>query len=247
MIKLTVALPLFNANQIAWLALESLCNQKNIDFNWELIICEEDNQNRTTDLIDYVDRLKDVKCVKITYLPIAHKILLAKKWQVIGNAANANSKVFVLQAGDCYSSPNRLSQAYQKIAEEDFDWIDTTQGLFYSFISRKLFKYSSNALTNLDMSFKTEYARNIPETTLTSGIDRFLFKNCEKKKADYLKIFHNTKLHINRLDTHGCNNISIHRETYFKSKPHIFKNVGYNLSKLDLPKPVISKLLKIVV
>lgn len=40
-IKLTVALPVYNSKSIAWLAMESLCNQKGIDFDWEIVIAEE--------------------------------------------------------------------------------------------------------------------------------------------------------------------------------------------------------------
>ncbi len=38
---LTVALPVWNGSRIAWLAMESLCRQEEIDFWWELVICEE--------------------------------------------------------------------------------------------------------------------------------------------------------------------------------------------------------------
>lgn len=43
MIELTVAMPLYNSKYIAWLAMESLCRQKNVTFDWELIVSEEQN------------------------------------------------------------------------------------------------------------------------------------------------------------------------------------------------------------
>ena len=39
--ELTVALPVYNSKKIAWMAIESLCSQINVDFNWELIVYEE--------------------------------------------------------------------------------------------------------------------------------------------------------------------------------------------------------------
>ena len=44
MIELTVGLPMFRSEKIAHLAFESLCNQKNIDFEWELLIMEESEE-----------------------------------------------------------------------------------------------------------------------------------------------------------------------------------------------------------
>ena len=39
-ILLSVALPMYSAQSIAWLAMESLCRQE-CDFEWELLIAEE--------------------------------------------------------------------------------------------------------------------------------------------------------------------------------------------------------------
>jgi|GEM_PF-5060435 len=41
-IHATVAMPLYNMGKIAELALEGLCNQVT-DYKWELIVCEEQN------------------------------------------------------------------------------------------------------------------------------------------------------------------------------------------------------------
>lgn len=241
MIQLTVALPLYNANNIAWLALESLCNQTNVNFDWELLICEEDNSQRITYLNEYVERLQKVRCVNIRYIPISDKIRLAKKWQIMGKIADKNSKCFLLQAGDCYSDPNRLKSSFQSLTK-GFDWIDTTSGLFYSFISKQLFHYNAKSKTNLDMGFKTIYARNIPETTKERGIDGFLFDHCEAVKGSALKVFNITKLSLARLDTHGMNNISVNRENYFTTKVHIFKPTYHRLEKLALPQSIINSL-----
>ena len=41
MIEASVTLPLFRSQYIAWLQLESLCRQQDVDFEWELLIAEE--------------------------------------------------------------------------------------------------------------------------------------------------------------------------------------------------------------
>lgn len=43
-VALTCALPMYRAKDIGWLGLESLCRQEDIDFAWELIIMEEEQE-----------------------------------------------------------------------------------------------------------------------------------------------------------------------------------------------------------
>jgi len=43
MIEMSVVMPLYRAKFIGWLAFESLIRQKGIDFEWELIIMQEKN------------------------------------------------------------------------------------------------------------------------------------------------------------------------------------------------------------
>lgn len=240
MCVITVALPLYNAKDIAWLALESLCFQKNSP-PWELIICEEQNEKKINYLDKYKERLKNANCIEIKYIPIEDKITLAKKWQIIGKNVNESSKLFFLQAADCYSSPNRLSYCYSIYNKGTIDWIDYRKGFFYSFISRRFYLYDYKGKTNLDMCFKTEYAKNIPDTTLEKGIDGFLFDNC-KEQTPNLKVHNIDKLFLDRFDTHGFNNISISREKRFRKKPLIFKQANRRIEDFILPNTIIKKL-----
>jgi len=67
--ELTVALPVYNSKKIAWISLESLCEQINIDFNWELIVYEEKHEQSVfPELFDlYIEKLKLVNCSRIVY------------------------------------------------------------------------------------------------------------------------------------------------------------------------------------
>jgi hypothetical protein len=44
--ELTVGLPIYNSKKIAWIALEGLINQIDIYFDWELVVYEEDHDNK---------------------------------------------------------------------------------------------------------------------------------------------------------------------------------------------------------
>ncbi len=70
MIELSVCAPFFRAKYIGWLALESLCRQKDINFEWELIISEEmfDEAMGKDVIMKYKSRLEDLGCVRLKYI-----------------------------------------------------------------------------------------------------------------------------------------------------------------------------------
>jgi len=239
---LSVALPIFNGNKIAWLALESLCNQSDVDFDWELLVCEEEHENMVGEeyIQKYASRLAEKRCCRILYMSLPEKVTLAKKWQLIGSHIAPTSKAFVLQAADCYSPSKRLSLSYKAI-QNGVDWYDIKYGYFYSLISKRVILYRYNGRTNLNMAFKSEYARTIPDTDLTAGIDNFLLTHCESKNQS-ISIMHDSYLFEDSVDVHGANNISIKREEYFDTKPNIFQVLNTPIDELGLPKDVIEKL-----
>jgi len=243
-IKLSVALPCYHASKIAWLALESLCRQKNIDFQWELLLCEEEHEDMIGDwyLDDYIARLMAVGCCRIVYIHLDRWVLLAKKWQIVGKHISNTSQCFLLQAADCYSGKNRLKKTYNKIVKEGVEWYDFKKGYFYSFISRRVIIYDFDGQTNLCMGMSAKYAHTIPSTSLKVGIDSFLLKHCLKKNPD-LVIYHDPQMLYDGLDTHGRNNISVHRERFFDSMPHIFKKTDKTLKAIIPDKEICDKLL----
>ena len=126
--ELTVALPVYNSKKIAWISIESLCEQINIDFNWELIVYEEKHEQSVfPELLDlYIEKLKSVNCSRIVYITNNEKVSLVEKWIEIGKNVSDSSKCFLLQAADCYSPKTRLKISYEKIVNEDYDWYDQT-------------------------------------------------------------------------------------------------------------------------
>lgn len=244
-IELTVGLPIYKSKDIAWLALEGLCDQKNINFKWELLICEEIHDDMVGDEFfkKYINRLKKNNCCRVEYIELIDWVNLPKKWKILGEHAHKKSKAFLLHAADCYSFSERLSNTYNKIVDLNYDWYDTTKGYFYSFNSNRIVLYDIESLTNLNMGFSTQFIRNLPESNLNSGIDGFLFKTFEKQKRDF-RVYRDKELYSSGLDTHGFNNISKRREEYFDSKPHIFKSTDLDLKDLDIKKTIIDKLKK---
>jgi hypothetical protein len=242
----TVALPMYKVNEIVWLCLESLCNQKDVDFEWELLLCEEvhTEQFGHEGVQKFVRRLKKANCVNIQYIELKYHILLIDKWQILGEHAHESSEAFLLQAGDCHSPSLRLKNTFEAIVKNDFDWYDNTKGMFFSFISNKMIMYNYQGLTNLNMAFKTMYARRMPKSNLKKGIDGLLFNEFKAGKSQPFKKYEDEVLYSDSLDTQGHNNISITRETFFNDVRKPFEPTTFTVKNLELAPKIKEKLLK---
>lgn len=233
MIKLTVALPLFRAKNIAWLAMESLCRQENIDFEWELIVAEETEKYNNLffgkdNLYLYESRLKEVGCSKILYVPLDKWISLSKKWIVIARRSEDSSKMFLLQAADCYSNPNRLRRTYNIHCKTNADWIQTNKHVLYNLKNDKVAIYIqkiNNSMSAADMAVRTSLINKIKPINIDRKIDTWLLKSCKSKKRNFIIKHDNSKIWKNGINVTGINNIS--------NRDKIFSNSKY-LSNLKL-------------
>ena len=243
-IELTVALPVYNSKKIAWVCLEGLCNQIDIDFEWELIIYEEyhDESCFPNILFDYVNRLKEVNCKKIIFLTNNDKTPLITKWLEIANNSSDSSIVYLLQPADCYSHKKRLRVTYDKIVKEGYDWYDQKTGNFYSLLSDRIITYDYNGITNLCIATLTKVMRTLPNSTQTSGIDGYTYKYVSSEIGSKFKRFLDQNIYDDGLDIHGLNNISKQRETFFSTKPNIFKILNLTIDDLNIPSDIIEKL-----
>lgn len=201
---------MLNAGGIGWLALESLCAQKT-EIKWELIICEEEKTLNTKGnfmgekkIKLYEDRLKAAGCVRVRYLPVlSRKISLSRKWKVI--AAESSTKIFMLQAADCYSHPQRIQKTFEAFAA-GHDWYMNTKGLFYHLTNKKTILYDHKGTTHptaLNMAIATELIRNLPEHDLSFAVDFWIYTKSKPKNP-----FKDGTLYPDGVDTHGANNIS---------------------------------------
>lgn len=245
MIEATIAMPVYKADKIAFLAMESLCNQKT-SIKWELIIAEEiHSQQLGVDFFEaYAERLKDAGCESIKYLEYKEWISLPKKWKDIGEHADPDSKVFLLQAIDCYSAADRIAEAFNCIVNRDFDWLDYQNGFFYNLVTGQMIQYAATARTNLDMAFKTKYAKRIPDSALRKGIDGFLFTHVSQKAKFFKQLSISKPAKLDSFDTDGENNISIKRTSFYSNVRHPFIKTAIRLEDLDIADNIKNRLLE---
>ena len=168
-----------------------------------------------------------------------------EKWIEIGKNVSSSSEVYMLHAADCHSPKTRLKVTYDKIIGENYDWYDQTLGYFYSFISDRIILYDYVGLTNLNMSLKTDFIKSLPYSDLKRGIDGYIHNHCDsvcKKQNRKLNHYYDKTLYKDSVDTHGFNNISVDREKFFESKPHIFKIQQTQLEDLPLNMTTLEKI-----
>src|SRR6056297_1910434 len=189
----TVALPLFNAKNIAWLPIESIVRQKNINFEWELVIAEEQNKNMfgKDNVMKLEKRLKDNGCVAVKYLALKEWIPLSQKWRLIAKKAEKKSVVFFCQAADNYSHPMRMREAYDAIKHENYDYIWEPRTVLYCVPTNEAFMigFYKNHLEHkqnkgLHFSFKTKYSKKLPKSKNKRVIDRWLYENVIQQSGE---------------------------------------------------------------
>lgn len=216
MIKATVFNPIWRGEDIAWLAFESMCAQQYVNFNWELIIHEEVNEDNVfgfDNISAYTERLKEVGCSRIIYVRVPKKIPLVKKLQLAGNMADPNSKIFIFQSADCYSQPNRFKESYELLLHM-YDYVSSYIGPVYNIYTDETFIYDfgrDRGVTGLNIAVQTKHVRSLPDTNLTCGIDGW-FRDIAKSRYPKFKDGYNESINWKYgLDTHGLNKISTER------------------------------------
>ena len=211
MIHGTIALPVWNSNKIAWLAMESFCRQEKPSEGWELIIFEEIHPTMCGEsyFMSYMERLKDVGCEQLTYITSKDKIPLSLKWREIALKADKDSTYFCVCAADNYYSPYLLRDAEEYIKYTD--WAIMTKGYFYDFITGIVIKYDYPCFIGLQMVAKTELMRKLPKEEVNKGVDSWLSRSLKPRKVTLDSTDHWEYM----LCTHGLNNISMERGKYF--------------------------------
>ena len=238
MIRGTIALPVFNSVKIAWLAMESFCNQLRPIDNWELIIFEEKLPNCLDKefYFSYENRLKDVGCENITYLTAFEKIPLSMKWVKISYAVNPTSEYFCLCAVDNYYSPFMLRDAEKNVPPAD--WFLVNQGYFYDFNLRKLIRYQFGGNIGLQMTARTSLVQKMPLEIKNRAVDGWFYSRLHpgrivKDPSDHWK---------QTLCTNGLNNISKSRHTFFTRIRKPFYSCDVTLDQI-VPGDIYNRLL----
>ena len=140
---ITVGMPLYRSDDIAWLAMESLCRQESPGAPWELVVAEERERAFGEDRIrEYWPRLEEAGCTNIVYLSVKDWVCLSQKWQMIVNLAHKDSKVLMLQAGDCYSYPWRLADSWNAIWRDGNHWFHNLCWRMYDIVTGRCMDFA---------------------------------------------------------------------------------------------------------
>lgn len=225
-IQMTVALPAYKAERIIWLALESLKNQQEIDFGWELIIWEEFGSSQEI-VKSFCGQLP--MCQLIRYHALSKRIPLMHKWAKIAQQSNSESKILVMHAADDYSPPKRLMIHHRHLTTNPKCFLSyQDKGMFYHLQTGKQMLYCwPNRIINLNMAYDLTYFRQIPKTSLRQGIDGYIRKEINKiiNGLDLISLNDSDQDPENwkhSLCTDGANTISLSRRKVYsgiKRKP----------------------------
>jgi len=246
---LTVGLPIYNSKSIAWLSIESLINQVNVDFEWELLVCEEnfDEYLGEEEIQKYAERLSAAGCVRIKYIALHEKKSLSEKWRIMGQHISATSQVFSLLGCDDYAYPYFLADAYKAIYQEGYDRSQVKKVLFYYIQNamKMVFNYDNIATaheypTGIWQSTRSEYIRNLPDEEVFSGVDSWICRNSVSKLEYRIKwIAENTW--DKGLCTDGHNVISTWRRNLYYNPTTPFEKTTLKIKNI-LPGYVYEKL-----
>jgi hypothetical protein len=244
-VDITVALPIFKGKNIFWLSMESLCRQKDVNFSWELVVAEEQIKPFAGEdnIRKYSQRLSDIGCKEIKYIPLQEWMPLSQKWALI--AKYSNSKFFVCQADDNYSHPYRLKEAHENI---DYDYICYPKCLFYFISNHKAYEHtilpfrtSDKPAKGLHYAFKTEYAKKMPKSDKKIIIDQWIYDFLRKHLKNNIKHKWVLSDHWKEgFNTHGFHRLSKTRYSKFKNKV-----VDAEMYSKKWPEDILQKLKKI--
>lgn len=215
LIKLSVVIPLFRAGHIAWLALESLIRQHGIDFEWELIIMEEDFDNPFgfSKIAPYEKRLNKAGCVRILYISISKWVPLSAKWYFLIRNISLKSKVVAFNAADGYCSKNRLQRQYNILSQGKYNWYKLSGNLVYDISLDKHVKRVSigeNRADNASRAASSDLAKQLPLACVKTSVDGWTYNTLNRRGIksyyDESDLWHDT------INVNGINNISLDRK-----------------------------------
>ncbi len=249
-IELSVALPMFRAKYIGWLPLEGLIRQEDVDFEWELVVAEELNDETfgEKNIRAYEDRLKAVGCVKIVYKGLDKWIPLSNKWVLLANMCDENSRILVLHAADNYSAPLRLARHCEVFTDSNVCLHIPSKAIYYNISTEKIILHDTNMTKRKDdcaaRAMLTDVVRRMSKSGRRNGVDGWLRgaakSVCKSNKITFGIFFdkENNDWQYG-LNTYGLNNI-IRREEFIKLRPP-FKKCSIDINK-TIPKEVLDKL-----
>jgi len=221
---------MFRAQHIGWLPLESFCRQKEIDFEWELVVAEEleDAPFGKERIKEYRERLLGVGCSKVTYMGLKKWIPLSQKYNLLADNCSGASKIYCGCAADLYPPPKRLRTQYDLFTNDvELDWCASGRTIFYDIVSEKTFLhdlFGPNVRKNdgSNRAVRMEIMKNLPVIDRRASVDGWIWDETQKylktKGKKFKTILDKTDNWKYGVNTQGLNNISHHRSSWFYNK-----------------------------
>ena len=237
---MTVAMPFYRAKYIGWLPFESLIRQNNIDFEWELLLIEEDNNESFgyEAIENYIPRLKELGCKQIFYeklnewVPLAYKIGMLIKY--------SKGDILTFAVADYYSAPMRLKSCYDAF-KNNIDWYRDSKLIFYDIETEELAVRRVSSRGACCKAVKRNIVDQIKiDSDRWKGIDGWFYKQCYKVKS--MKQYVNINWE-HGLNTHGFGNLTPERGSKLNNHSHKFIKYHKNLEQI-VPIEIVQRLKK---
>jgi hypothetical protein len=218
-------LPLFRAKEIAWLVLESLSRQENINFNWELVILEENFESYFgwDSIQEYVDRLSKVGCKRIKYVGLNKWIPLSAKWFFLVNECSETSELIGPNSADIYCHKNRLKTQHDTLMNSDANWYKISSNIVYDISQDKHVKFISpnpDRTDTVSSASKINLWKNIPLDCVKINVDGWRYNTMNQKNELVYYYDETSDLSNGSVNVNGINNLSYKRsENIEKVKP----------------------------
>jgi hypothetical protein len=247
---------MFRSKFIGWLPFESLIRQVGIDFEWELIIAEEiDEQEHQPfgkeNILKYKNKLEDLGCVRFEYIGLKKWISLAEKIHLLKENCNKETKIFVWHSADYYSAPKRLSTSYKIFKEHKPHLFLPRKAIYYDIANGSVAlhnpwieKYKGRKDDVIGKAWDYNIIKNFPRIYRRTGVDGFLFNQCRKIAGGkgHLKIYYDESDNWKyALSTQGLNNITHQRGHWMAAKKGPYCDCPININE-TIPADILSRL-----
>ena len=214
-ICLSVILPLFRAKNIAWVAFESLIRQEDVDFDWELIVIEEDFENPfgIDEILKYKESLKSVGCVQIKYISLKKWMPLSSKWYFLIQESSNTSKIIAFCSADIYQSKKRLSKQYKTLLSTNKNWYKLSENIIYDLSLNKHVKFPISEERNDSCSVMAtkDLVNKLPLVGIKKHVDSWLYNTLKNIGLDFFYDETND-LKYDTINVNGINNLSFGRK-----------------------------------
>lgn len=211
-VRLSVIIPYYRAGYVGWIPFESLIRQIDVNFQWELLIIEEnfDNPFGCSQAWQYWDRLQKIGCRRLSYYGLSEWMPLSVKWYYLSNSVDENSEVICCNAADIYMSRRRLSAQFNALSgQSEYNWHKIAGSISYDLESDthvKLFPIDKNRSDSCCRAARTELFKQLPLIRRNVGVDGWTYNSLRSQ----IKFYYDTSEDLWRetINITGLNNIS---------------------------------------